>query len=57
MTANNKLGGWWTDRGGATLFSTKAIFIKLAFREEVNATLMLAWRMIFSMPFFVALAF
>ncbi len=39
---------------GATLFSTKAIFIKLAFREEVNATLMLAWRMIFSTPFFLA---
>ena len=25
-----------------------------AFREEVNATLILAWRMIFSMPFFIA---
>jgi drug/metabolite transporter (DMT)-like permease len=34
------------------MFSTKAIFIKLAFRDDVNATLMLAWRMIFSMPFF-----
>jgi drug/metabolite transporter (DMT)-like permease len=54
MTANQKLWGYGLTVAGATLFSTKAIFIKLAFREEVNATLMLAWRMIFSMPFFVA---
>jgi drug/metabolite transporter (DMT)-like permease len=39
---------------GASLFSTKAIFIKLAYRDETNATLMLAWRMIFSTPIFVA---
>jgi drug/metabolite transporter (DMT)-like permease len=38
---------------GATLFSTKAIFIKLAYRDEVNATLLVAWRMIFSTPIFV----
>jgi drug/metabolite transporter (DMT)-like permease len=38
---------------GATLFSTKAIFIKLAYREEVNATLLVAWRMIFSTPVFL----
>jgi drug/metabolite transporter (DMT)-like permease len=37
---------------GATLFSTKAIFIKLAYREETNATLFVAWRMIFSTPIF-----
>jgi drug/metabolite transporter (DMT)-like permease len=38
---------------GAALFSTKAIFIKLAYREEVNAALMLALRMAFSLPFFI----
>jgi drug/metabolite transporter (DMT)-like permease len=38
---------------GATLFSTKAIFIKLAYRDEVNATLLIAWRMIFATPIFV----
>jgi drug/metabolite transporter (DMT)-like permease len=38
---------------GAALFSTKAIFIKLAYREEVNATLLVAWRMIFSTPIFM----
>lgn len=37
---------------GAALFSTKAIFIKLAYQEQVSATLMLAWRMIFALPFF-----
>jgi drug/metabolite transporter (DMT)-like permease len=39
---------------GASLFSTKAIFIKLAYQDEVNAALLLAYRMIFSLPFFVA---
>jgi drug/metabolite transporter (DMT)-like permease len=39
---------------GAALFSTKAIFIKLAYRDEVNATLLIAWRMLFSTPVFVA---
>jgi drug/metabolite transporter (DMT)-like permease len=40
---------------GAALFSTKAIFIKLAYRDEVNATLLVAWRMIFSTPIFIAI--
>jgi drug/metabolite transporter (DMT)-like permease len=40
---------------GASLFSTKAIFIKLAYREEVNATLLVAWRMIFSTPMFATI--
>lgn len=40
---------------GAALFSTKAIFIKLAYRDEVNATLLVAWRMIFSTPIFLAI--
>jgi drug/metabolite transporter (DMT)-like permease len=38
---------------GAALFSTKAIFIKLAYMEQANAALMLALRMAISMPFFV----
>ncbi len=54
MMASPKLVGYMLTAVGATLFSTKAIFIKLAFREEVNASLMLAWRMIFSTPIFVA---
>jgi drug/metabolite transporter (DMT)-like permease len=39
---------------GAALFSTKAIFIKLAYMEQANSALMLALRMAISMPFFVA---
>lgn len=40
---------------GAALFSTKAIFIKLAFQDRVDAALMVAWRMIFSLPFYLAI--
>ena len=39
---------------GAALFSTKAIFIKLAYQEQANAALLLALRMAFSLPFFLA---
>lgn len=42
---------------GAICFSTKAIFVKLAYREtQVDALTLLAWRMIFSVPFFVGAA-
>ena len=40
---------------GAALFSTKAIFIKLAYQDRVDAALMLAWRMIFAMPFYAVI--
>jgi drug/metabolite transporter (DMT)-like permease len=43
---------------GAVLFSTKAIFVKLAYRDaHIDAVTLLAWRMIFSVPFFVIAAF
>lgn len=43
---------------GAICFSTKAIFVKLAYRDtEVDAISLLVLRMIFSLPFFVASAF
>ena len=43
---------------GAVLFSTKAIFVKLAYRDtDIDAVTLLAWRMIFSLPFFVSAAF
>lgn len=42
---------------GAICFSTKAIFVKLAYREtDVDAVTLLALRMIFSLPFFVVSA-
>lgn len=40
---------------GAAFFSTKAIFIKLAFQDQLDASLFLAYRMIFATPFFVAI--
>jgi drug/metabolite transporter (DMT)-like permease len=40
---------------GAAFFSTKAIFIKLAFQDQVDAALFLAYRMIFATPVFVAI--
>ena len=43
---------------GAICFSSKAIFVKLAYRDtEVDAIALLALRMVFSLPFFVASAF
>jgi len=42
---------------GAVLFSTKAIFVKLAYRDTpVDALTLLALRMIFSVPFFMGAA-
>ena len=40
---------------GAVLFSTKAIFIKLAYAEGINAETLLALRMLLSLPFYVAI--
>ena len=37
-------------------FSTKAIFVKLAYQEPVDAVTLLALRMIFSLPFFLVAA-
>jgi drug/metabolite transporter (DMT)-like permease len=43
---------------GAICFSTKAIFVKLAYRDtEVDAVSLLALRMIFSLPFFLISAY
>lgn len=43
---------------GAICFSTKAIFVKLAYRDtEVDAVSLLALRMIFSLPFFLITAY
>ncbi len=41
---------------GAIAFSTKAIFVKLAYRYPVDAISLLALRMIFSLPFFLVIA-
>jgi len=42
---------------GAALFSTKAIFIKLAYAEQIDAETLLALRMAMSLPFYVVIGF
>ncbi len=49
----HRVMGYIYAASGAALFSTKAIFIKLAYMEQTNAALMLALRMAISLPFFV----
>lgn len=46
--------GYALAAAGAVLFSTKAIFAKLAYQIDPNAELLLAWRMLLSLPMFVA---
>ncbi len=41
---------------GAVLFSTKAIVAKLIYRHPVDAVTLIAFRMLFSLPFFAAIA-
>jgi drug/metabolite transporter (DMT)-like permease len=61
MTRNNSsyfLSGILFALFGAVFFSTKAIFVKLAYRETaVDAVSLLALRMLFSLPFFLVSAF
>jgi drug/metabolite transporter (DMT)-like permease len=45
--------GYLLVAAGAALFSSKAIFIKLAYLERHDALLILAWRMVFALPFFI----
>ncbi len=54
----NFLGGVIICFAGAVCFSTKAIFVKLAYRDtSVDAVTLLALRMLFSLPFFSISAF
>jgi len=46
--------GYAFGAAGAALFSTKAIIIKLAYAEGINAETLLALRMALSLPFFAA---
>jgi drug/metabolite transporter (DMT)-like permease len=49
--------GFLVSLAGAILFSTKAIFVKLAFRDTgVDAVTLLALRMLFALPFYVVAA-
>ena len=54
MNSRRHFSGYILVLAGAALFSAKAIFIKLAYVEQADPLLMLTWRMIFSLPFFMA---
>ena len=41
---------------GAILYSTKAVFVKLAYEYDVDAVTLLLLRMIFSLPFYLGIA-
>lgn len=41
---------------GAILFSTKAVFVKLAYQYDVDALSLLLFRMLFSLPIFLTIA-
>ena len=53
MQRNSAIIGYLLVIAGSALFSSKAIFIKLAYLERHDALLMLAWRMAFALPVFV----
>jgi len=48
----NLIGGLYA-LTGAILFSTKAVFVKMAYRHDVDAVSLLMLRMLFSVPFFI----
>ncbi len=53
----NFLGGLAIAVGGAILFSAKAIVAKLIYRYQVDAVTLIAFRMLFSLPVFAAVAY
>ncbi|MYM38658.1 DMT family transporter [Duganella qianjiadongensis] len=50
------LGGLGIAIGGAILFSTKAVVAKLLYRYQIDAVTLIAFRMLFSLPVFAAVA-
>jgi drug/metabolite transporter (DMT)-like permease len=50
------LGGLSLAVGGAVLFSTKAVVAKLLYRYQIDAVTLIAFRMLFSLPVFAAVA-
>jgi drug/metabolite transporter (DMT)-like permease len=42
---------------GSIMFSTKAVFVKLAYQYDINSVTLLMFRMLFALPFYIAIAF
>lgn len=53
MDRRSLIIGYTLVAAGAAMFSSKAIFIKLAYLERFDALLILAWRMVFALPIFL----
>ncbi|MEN9631096.1 MAG: hypothetical protein RJA10_4324, partial [Pseudomonadota bacterium] len=56
VNANATASGLALALCGAMLFSAKAIIVKLAYRHGVDAVTLIMYRMLFSLPLFLALA-
>jgi drug/metabolite transporter (DMT)-like permease len=54
MDRRSLITGYLLVAAGSAMFSSKAIFIKLAYVERYDALLILAWRMVFALPVFLA---
>lgn len=57
MSPHPALTGILLVLASAVLFATKSIFIKLAYQEAVDPVTLLTLRLVFSLPFFLAMAF
>lgn len=53
MDRRSLITGYLLVAAGSALFSSKAIFIKLAYLERLDSLLILAWRMVFALPVFL----
>jgi drug/metabolite transporter (DMT)-like permease len=53
MDRRSLIIGYLLVAAGSALFSSKAIFIKLAYLERYDSLLILAWRMVFALPVFL----
>ena len=56
LPSGNRRIGFWLALSGALLFSTKAIWVKLAYKDTgIDAVSLLLLRMLFSLPFYAAM--
>lgn len=53
MDRRSLMTGYLLVATGSAMFSSKAIFIKLAYLERYDSLLILAWRMVFALPVFL----
>jgi drug/metabolite transporter (DMT)-like permease len=49
--------GTWYVLFSAVLFSTKSVFVKMAYQYAIDATVLLSLRMVFALPFFLVMLY